>query len=176
MCRAFLFVALSIALQSAGAVEKRDLPLFTAKAAAEVKAAIPGAKAEIQGTIAVVKKNTVPGPKSSSMSAAGTTGKTAEIPAANGCIIAIIVDRYWAKQRFGATGPAVKAPAMPKTPVFDRAKARLVSGSYHTTGVQVFENSNVVITIDIWFGQSMDTPTLEAAYGALTQFAAGELK
>jgi hypothetical protein len=174
--RACLLVAVAMTLLTAQAGQKRQLPLFVAQAAAAVKDALPGSEAKIQGTIAVVKKNAVVGAKSQGAPAAATGGKTAESLAADGAVFIIRAERCWAKQPISSGSMAVKAPVLPKTPVFDPAHAKLVRGAYHTTGVQVFEPANVVLLVDIWFGARADTAALERAYAALTQFATTELK
>jgi hypothetical protein len=169
--RAGLLVAVVMMLLSAQAAEKLHLPLFVAKAAAAVKDALPGSDAAIQGTIAVVKKNAVAGAKSQS-----ATGAKAEALAADGAVFIISVKRYWARQPMAGGGIAFKGPISPATPVFDLAHVKLVSGVYHTRGVQIFENANLVLVVDITFGPRADTAMLQRAYAALTQFATTELK
>ena len=163
-------------LLTAQAAEKLHLPLFVAKAAAALKDALPGADAEIQGTIAVVKKNTAAGTKSHSAAAAMTGGKTAEALAPDGAVFIISVERYWARQPMSSGGIAVKGPISPATPIFDPSHVKLFMGAYHTRGVQIFENANVVLLADITFGPRADTAMLQRAYAALTQFATNELK
>jgi hypothetical protein len=174
--RAWLLVAVAMTLLTAQAAEKRHLALFVAQAAATVKDAMPGAEAEIQGTIAVVKKNSVAGAKSQSVPVTVRGGKTPQALAADGAVFIISVRRCWARQPMDSGTLAVKGPMSQKTPVFDPARAKLVRGAYHTTGVQVYEYSNVVLVVDIWFGTRADTAMLQRAYAALTQFATSELK
>ena len=171
-----MLVAVAMTLLTAQAAEKRHLALFVAQAAAAVKDALPGSEAEIQGTMAVVHKNTAAALKSQGAPAAVRGGKTPEALAADGAVFIISVQRCWARQPMDSGTLAVKGPMSPKTPVFDPARAKLVRGTYHTTGVQVFEYSNVVLLVDIWFGARADTAALQRAYAALTQFAASELK
>jgi hypothetical protein len=158
------------------AAEKLHLPLFVAKAAAAVKDAMPGGEAAIQGTVAVVKKNTVAGAKRQGAPAAMTRGKTAEPLAADGAVFIIRVERYWARQPVSSGNVAVKGPVLPATPVFDPGHVKLFMGAYRTRGVQVFENANIVLLVDISFGPRADTAMLQRAYAALTQFATTELK
>jgi hypothetical protein len=174
--RAWFFIAVALTLFSAQAAENLHLTLFVAKAAAAVPDAMPGAEAAIQGTIAVVKKNTVAGAKSLSAPSTVTGSKTAEALAADGAVFIIRVERYWARQPMRSGAIAFKAPALPRTPVFDPAHAKLVSGAYHTIGVQIFEKANVVLFVDISFGARADTAMLQRAYAALTQFATTELR
>jgi len=163
-------------LLTAQAAEKLHLSLFVAKAAAAVKDAMPGAEAEIQGTIAVVKKNTVAGAKSQSAPATVTGSKTAEALAADGAVFIIRLERYWARQPMSSGGIAAKGPVLPRTPAFDPGHAKLFRGAYHTNGVQTFEKANVVLLVDISFGARADPAMLQRAYAALTQFATTELK
>jgi hypothetical protein len=174
--RAWFLAAVAMTLLTAQAAERLHLPLFVAKAAAAVKDAMPGAEAKIQGTIAVVKKNTVAGAKSRNTPSNVTGAKTVESLAADGAVFIMRVERYWARQPIYSGAVAVKAPVMPKTPAFDPEHAKLISGAYHTIGVQIFEKANVVLFVDISFGARADTAMLQRAYAALTQFATSELR
>ena len=158
-------------LLTAQAGEKLHLPLFVAQASAAVKNALPGSDAAIQGTIAVVKKNTVAGAKSRG----APVTKTTETLAADGAVFIISVQRYWARQPMAGGGIAFKGPISPATPIFDPGHAKLVSGVYHTRGVQIYENANLVLVVDISFGPRADTAVLQRAYAALTEFATTEL-
>ncbi|MFN2542404.1 MAG: hypothetical protein ABR514_09600 [Chthoniobacterales bacterium] len=160
-------------LLTAQAAEKLHLPLFTAQAAAAVKDAMPGAEAQIQGTIAVVKMNSVAGAKNKSAPSAHS--KAAETLATDGAVFIIRVERYWARQPMRSGAIALKAPAVARTPLFDPAHVKLVWGAYHTSGVQVFEKANLVLFVDISFGERADTAMLQRAYAALTQFATTKL-
>jgi hypothetical protein len=161
---------LALSMQAA---EKHDLPLFAAKVAAAVKAAIPGSEAQVQGTIALVKKGTVPQKPGATAGRSGA--KQPEMPSANGVMFLITVERYWTKQPFAAGSVAAQLPKLPKTPAFDHQHAKLLGGYYHTNGVQVFEKSNVVLLVDVMFGQKIDTATLQRAYAELTRVATSEL-
>jgi len=173
--RGWLVLTVVMMLFTGQAAEKLHLPLFVAKAAAAVKDAMPGAEAAIQGTVAVVKKNSVAGAKSrNAPHTAG--GRTAEPLAADGAVFIIRVERYWARQPISSGNVAVKGPVSPTTPVFDPGHVKLFMGAYHTRGVQVFQNANIVLLVDISFGPRADTAMLQRAYTALTQFATNELK
>ncbi len=173
--RGWLFLTVVMMLLTGHAAEKLHLPLLVAKAAAAVKDAMPGAEAAIQGTVAVVKKNTVAEAKSrNAPPTAG--GKTAEPLAADGAVFIIRVERYWARQPMSSGNVAVKGPVLATTPIFDPGHVKLFMGAYHTRGVQVFQNANIVLLADISFGPRADTAVLQRAYAALMQFATNELK
>jgi hypothetical protein len=172
-----LFVALCGFAINGAAGGKGDLPSFVAKAADALKAAIPGSQTEVEGTMALVKKDTVPAPNTPGQSPrpSQSPGHAAEIPSANGVIFVIDAERYWTTQPFAGRGVSVQKPKAPKTPAFDHQHAKLLGGYYHTNGVQLYEKSNVVLLVDVLFGQRADTAMLQRAYAELTRVAASEL-
>jgi hypothetical protein len=166
----FLFVAVAGLALSSQAADQRDLALLAAKAAAAVKRVIPGSQAEVQGSTALVKKRTALAPNMQMQGSHVMQGSPdrIELPDAYGVMFVI---RF---QPAPYTGPALA-----KTPIFDRQRAKtekLFMGAYYRTAViQQFPKSNMVIIVDVLFGEYTDTQMLQKAYDELTRFVAAEL-
>jgi hypothetical protein len=176
-----LSAAVCVVAVALHAADKRDLALFVPKAAAAIKAAIPGSEAEVQGRTALVKKRTT---RASSRQAPAPDltedpSRRTEVPMADGVMFLISFERYWPTQPFAGHGVRVKPPVLPKTPLFDRQRLKPANSSvaryYRTSSVQVFPDSDAVVRAEIIFGERTDTQMLEHAYAELTRFVASEL-
>jgi hypothetical protein len=177
----FIPAIVSLTVFSSQAANPPNLVMVAAKAAAIVKAAIPGSEAAVEGLVAVVKKRTA------HILVEGAPKGKMDVPDAYGVMFII---RF---QHGHYTGPP-----LPKTPQFNRSSdlddlafKRDVedaerhnrtadaffrrAGCFHTTTVQEFPKSNASMIVNIVFGQYIDTRLLQQAYSELTRFAASEL-
>jgi len=159
-------------ISSSQAANPPNLPMLAAKAAATVKRVIPGSDAEVQGSLAVVKKRTRRIPRQE------TSGRM-DVPDAYGVMFII---------RF-QHGPYT-GPPFPKAPQFDgrsESPTELVrqnrqqdaylrlQGCLRTTAMQEFHKSNTLMLVEILFGDQADKHMLEQAYAELTRLVASEL-
>ena len=168
-------VVASLTAFSSQAANPPNLPMVTAKAAAAVKGVIPGSEAEVQGTLAVVKKRTKRIPRND------TLGRM-DIPDDYGVMFIIRLLR----------GPYSGPPA-PKTPQFNdffKSPEQLAQfarqhphdawlryqGCIRTQAMQDFKTSNTVMLVEILFGARADKHMLEQGYAELTRSVASELE
>jgi hypothetical protein len=180
--RSVLIAAIvSLAFFSFQAANPSNLAMVAAKAAAAVRAAIPGSEGAVNGPVAVVKKSTW------HPLVAGAPKGRMEVPDTNGVMFIIRLQH----------GHYAGSP-LPKTPKFDHPCAlddlafkrdiedaerhnRTTdafyrrAGCFHTTAVQEFPKSNASMVVDIVFGQHMNTRVLQQAYVSLTRFVENEL-
>ena len=166
--RVFLFIVfLTCSASAVMAANPPDLNALAAKAAAKVQGLIPNAKSEVQGTTAVIKKNTVMAPDfefkgSKLMTKNG--GKSTEKPSDKGVMMIIQFSKL-----------PYSGPALPQFPEFNSQRAQHLVGYFRTGALQRFPAKNVAMAVQILYGPYSDLPPVVHAYVELTGFVAGEL-
>jgi hypothetical protein len=155
---------------SSQAANPPNLAMIAAKAAATVKAAIPGSEGAVQDLVAVVKKRTYPAPNFESHGGIVLAGNPRRVETPDGYGVLFVIQFQH--------GP-YKGPPRPKTPEFNPQHAQHVTSvlrsCLHTTTVQGFPKSDASMVVEILFGQYIDTHVLQQAYGALIRFVENEL-
>ena len=169
-CHCAVAAIMSFALCSSQAANPPNLAMAAAKAAAAIKAAIPGSEGAVQGLLAVVKKRTHQAPNFESYGGIVLEGnpRTVETPDAYGVLFVVQFQH----------GP-YKGPPRAKAPEFNPQRAQRVRsvlrGCLRTTTVQEFPKSNASMVVDVLFGEDIDTHILQQAYAALMQSVGSEL-
>src|SRR4051812_6050447 len=164
----FHLLAVVAALASANGGTRPDLHLVAAKAAAAAARALPGATAEVSGTVALVSRDTRHAPNEDFSRPYGVRHGQgyANVPTDNGMMFVV---------RIFPGGPKLHMPLEGALGQFDRRGAAKHIFYLEISSIGHADTSDVTVMIEVMFGPATNDAELRAGYAAIKSALVREL-